>query len=148
MAESVLEQAARYPLAAYNFRVSVDGMAMSFARVSGLQREHQTATYRHGLSFIEGESITKFHVDRYVPLTLDRGTVMGAARLAEWLEKRTKSSMEVSLCDEHGEPVLVWSATKVVPVKLVAPTFDAATNGVSIESLEVRAAGISLRSVV
>ena len=41
-------------------RVSVEGASMRFVKVSGLQRQHQTATYRHGLSFIEGEQIAKY----------------------------------------------------------------------------------------
>jgi hypothetical protein len=32
-----------------------------------------------------------------------------------------------------------------VPVKLTAPTFDAATNQLSIDTLEVQAAGISIK---
>jgi phage tail-like protein len=138
------EQRARYPLAAYNFRVTVDGAAMRFAKVSGLQREHQTLTYRHGLSFLEGEQIAKYYLDKYVSVTLEQGTVMGGKFLHEWLERKTQSAMEVSLCDEQGTPVLAWRIAKALPVKLSAPSFDARTNEVAIESLEIKAAGISI----
>lgn len=144
MALGKREQRASYPLAAYNFRVTVDGTAMRFAKVSGLQREHQTATYRHGLSFLEGEQIAKYYIDKYVSVTLEQGTVIGSTFLHEWLERKTQSSMEVSLCDEQGTPVIAWRIAKALPVKLSAPSFDARTNEVAIESLEIKAAGISI----
>jgi len=145
VAQSKEEQRVSYPLAAYNFRVTVDGTAMRFARISGLEREYQTLTYRHGLSFVEGEQIAKHISDRYVPLTLEQGTVIGSADLHQWLESKDVSSMDVSLCDEQGVPVIVWAIPKVVPVKLTASTFDAQTNELSIDSLEVQAAGISIK---
>lgn len=145
MAQTKQEQRALHPLAAYNFKVTVDGVAMRFAKVTGLQREHQVVTYRHGLSFLEGESISKFHMDRFVPVTLEQGTVAGQKGLHQWLEKGKPCAMEVSLCDEKGVPVLSWSIARALPVKLSAPAFDASTNSLSIESLEVRAAGISIK---
>ena len=145
MAHTLQDQRANHPLAAYNFKVTVDGVAMRFAKVSGLQREHQTVTYRHGLSFLEGEQISKFHMERFVSVTLEQGTVQGQKVLHQWLERSQPGVMEVSLCDEKGVPVIAWSIARALPVKLTAPTFDAATNQVSIESLEIRAAGISIK---
>jgi phage tail-like protein len=144
MAHSKAQQRSSYPLAAYNFRVNVDGAAMRFAKVSGLQREYKTVTYRHGLSFIEGEQITKYFVDTYVPVTLTQGTVIGAKSLHEWLERSKPVALEVHLCDAEGTPVLAWRIAKALPVKLTAPTFDAGTNEVAIDTLELRAAGITI----
>lgn len=144
MAHGKQEQRASYPLAAYNFRVTVDTQALSFARVSGLQRQHQTATYVHGLSFLEGEQIAKYYLEKYVPVTLERGTTAHARALVEWLEERRPRSMEISLCDEAGVPVVSWRIARAIAVKLSAPTFDARTNEVAIETLEVKAAGISI----
>jgi phage tail-like protein len=144
VAQTQREQRSSYPLAAYNFRVNVDGVAMRFAKVSGLQREYKTLTYRHGLSFVEGEQIAKYFVDTYVPVTLEQGTMIGAKFLHDWLERRTPVALEVDLCDAEGMPVLAWRVAKALPVKLSAPTFDAKTNEVAIETLELRAAGITI----
>ncbi len=144
MAQSLTLQRSSYPLVAYNFRVSVEGVAMRFAKVSGLQREYKVVTYRHGLSFVEGEQIAKYFVDTYVPVTLEQGTVIGAKSLHDWLEKSKPVPMEVDLCDAEGKPVLAWRVAKALPVKLSAPTFDAKTNEVAIDTLELRAAGISI----
>jgi phage tail-like protein len=145
MAQTPQQQRTLHPLAAYNFRVNIDGVDMRFAKVSGLAREYHTVTYRDGLSFLEGERITKFHIDAFVPVTLEQGTVIGDKSLSNWLEGSEPSAMEVSLCDEKGIPVVAWSIAKAVPVKLSAPTFDASANQLSINSLEIRAAGISIK---
>jgi phage tail-like protein len=145
MAQTLQQQRTSYPLAAYNFQVSVDGVAMRFAKVSGLVREHQTVTYRDGLSFREGERISKFHINVFVPITLERGTVIGDKFLPAWLESSAPSAMEVSLCDATGIPVVAWSIAKAVPTKLSAPTFDASANQLSIDTLEIRASGISMK---
>ncbi len=144
MPHSLPEQRASYPLAAYNFRVLLDAKALSFARVSGLQREHQFVTYRHGLSCIEGELLAKYHIDKYVPLTLERGSTIGARFLHEWLEQRSPRVLQIDLCDASGAPVLAWRIARAFAIKLTAPTFDARTNEVAIDSLEIMAAGISI----
>lgn len=147
MSESVELQRTTYPLAAYNFRVEVDGNAMRFAKVSGLQREHQTQTYRHGLGFLEGEQIAKYFVDKYVSVTLEQGTMIGSKFLHEWLEDRKSRPLTVQLCDAQGVPVIEWRVAKALPVKLSAPAFDAKSNEVAIDTLELKAAGITIKHV-
>lgn len=144
MAQSPDSQRATYPLPAYNFRVDVGGVTMSFSEVSGIDVEYETVTYRHGLSFSEGETVKKFYYEKYVPITLKRGTVIGANDLYEWLKTKELRHMAVSLCDESGAAVVTWIIRKAVPVKLSAPTLNAASNEVAIEALEVQAAGISV----
>lgn len=144
MAETKDVQKLNYPLPVYNFRVTIDGTPMSFSEVSGITLEYETVTYRHGLSFWEGEGIKKYYYNKYVPVTLKKGTIKGINFLQEWLKEKQKRTVEVSLCDELGQPVVSWRITKAIPVKLEAPTFDANTNEVSIESLEVMASGISI----
>jgi phage tail-like protein len=102
-------------------------------------------TYRDGLSFREGERIGKFYIEAFAPITLEQGTVLGHRFLAEWLERPGPSAMEIDLCDEQGIPVVAWSIARAVPVKLTAPTFDAMTNQLSIDTLEVQAAGIKIK---
>lgn len=145
MAQTREEQKQLYPLPAYNFRVTVGAAAMSFAEVSGIAVEHEAVTYRHGLSFCEGEAITTFPWDAYRDVTLKRGTVLGPNPLAlyQWLKARDCRELEVSLCDETGTAILSWKIKKAVPVKLEAPTFDASTNEVSIDSLDLKVRGVS-----
>ena len=147
MAESAAHQRTTYPLAAYNFRVTVGETAMSFTEVSGLAREFQTLTYRHGLSAWEGESIVKFHVEKYVPITLKKGVMAGTASVVEWLESVDQKPISVSLCDETGAAVVTWQIKKAVVVKLEMPSLTASSNDAAIETLTLMAAGIALEHI-
>ena len=147
MAQTEESQRVSHPLPAYNFRVLVNGTPMRFSKVSGLQREFKTLTYRHGLSFLEGERISRYRIDEFISLTLEQGTVIGSVDLLEWFERKALEPMEVSLCDETGLPVVTWRIAKALPLKLTTSTFDASTNEVCVDSLEVQAAGISVEHV-
>jgi phage tail-like protein len=144
MSESVAAQRARYPLAAYNFRVSVGDSTMSFVEVSGLTREYQTLTYTHGLSYWEGQSITKFRYDTYVQLTMRHGVIAGATTLYEWLDSMEQKSLSVSLCDESGNAVVTWQIKKAIVVKLEAPALQASSNDAAIDTLTLMVTGISV----
>lgn len=146
MAEAVAVQKTTYPLPVYNFTVTVDGQSVSFAEASGLTIEYEKVTYRHGLSFKEGEDITRHRFPKFTSLTLKKGTVAGGSFLFDWLsgDGNAERTIAVSLCDEKGSPVITWRITKAVPVKLTAPTFDANTNQVSIDTLELMVSGVSI----
>ena len=144
MADSAADQRARYPLAVYNFRVAVGDVIMAFTEVSGLAREHETKTYRHGLSYWEGESITKLTFDKFAPLTLKRGVVRGAKALYDWLESTEVRNMTLSLCDDGGNASVTWHVKKALATKLEAPTLQASSNDAAVETLTLMVSGISV----
>lgn len=144
MAQTAGYQKAHYPLPVYNYRVDVGGAAMSFSQLSGMAVEHSHVTYKHGFSYLEGESIEQFRYEKFSSMTLKRGTVSGIEDLHEWLTTRDLRTIDVSLCDEAGAPVVTWHIGKAVPVKLEAPTFDADSNDVAVESLEVMASNVTV----
>jgi phage tail-like protein len=144
MAESAAQQRLRYPLAAYNFVVNVGDVAMSFTEVSGLVREHQTLTYQHGLSYWESESIVKLTFDKYVPVTMKRGLVLGRKSLYDWLESTEPRTMTVSLCDDSGSPAVTWHVRKALATKLDAPNLVASGNDAAVETLTLMVSGITV----
>ena len=52
-----------YPLVAYNYRVIVGALTMRFTKVEGLVWERSAVTYRDGLSFLDGESISTYYIN-------------------------------------------------------------------------------------
>lgn len=145
MAESKDFQKWNYPLPAYNFRVTVGEVAMSFTDVTGLRRDFETKTYRHGFSAWEGEQITRYAWEAFYSITLKRGVVHGQAMLADWLEGGGRPRpMEISLCDEGGVPLVSWRVGRAVPVKLEAPEFIAKGEDPAIESLDVMVASVTV----
>ncbi|MGB1277419.1 MAG: phage tail protein [Nannocystaceae bacterium] len=144
---STATQLADYPVMAYNFRVTIGSSTASFAEVSGLKREFETVTYRHGLSFREGEDITKYYLAKYESITLRRGVFRGAASLYEWVSAKEDRALTINLCDALGDPVIEWKIARAVVKKIDAPSFDAKAGEVAVETLEVMAAGISLHEI-
>jgi len=148
MAEKPAMQKTSYPLPVYNFKVTVDGQSVSFSEASGIAVEYETITYRHGLSCWEGEAITRFRSPKFTPVSLRKGTAAGAGAgfLYRWLTAASQATrpMDISLCDEKGEPVVVWRIARAVPVRLAAPSFDAGSNQVSIETLDLMVSGVSI----
>lgn len=145
MASSVINQRKRYPLMAYNFRVDVGSVTMRFSEVTGLKREYDHVTYRHGLSYAEGEDITTYRIDKYAAITMKRGTVQAQNQLQDWLDARSTKSMDIHLCDDQGNQVVTWHVGKAVAVKFEAPTFSATSGEVAVETLEVMAAGVKVQ---
>src|SRR5450432_3497158 len=112
MADSKTFQQAQYPLVAYHFRVTIGGQTASFSEVSGLAVSYETTTYRHGLSFAEGEIIDRFPGQKYSPLTMKRGIFRGIKVLSDWLASGETRAIDVSLCDETSLPVVTWHIGK------------------------------------
>ena len=149
MATPIATQALQYPLAAYNFRVSVGGLSMGFAEVTGLAREHQTVTYRHGLSYWEGEAITKFHVDKFATMGMKKGVIKAGDHpaLLAWLEDNQPRSLLVSLCDHTGTPVVNWKVARALLTKIEAPTLAASGSEAAIDTLTLMVAGVTVEHV-
>ncbi len=144
MALTAAAQRTSYPLAAYNFRVDVNGTTVGFSEVSGLKVEYETTTYRHGLSFVEGEDIVRFPTGKYTPLTLKKGIVQSVQMLCDWLDSGEIRPIDVSLCDEQGTAVVTWHIGKAIPIKLEAPAMNASGNEVAVETLELMVCRITL----
>ena len=149
MATSIATQALQYPLAAFNFRVSVAGMGMGFAEVTGLAREHQTLTYRHGLSYWEGESISKFHIDKFSAMGMKKGVIKAGDHpaLLAWLEDTQPRSLLISLCDSAGLPVVNWKIARALLTKIEAPALVASGSEAAIDTLSLMVAGVTVEHV-
>jgi phage tail-like protein len=132
-----------YPLPVYNYKVEIDSETMGFSEVSGLNIEVDTITYKHGLSCKEGVLYLP-GMEKPVNITMKRGVVTGKSQLYKWissikLNKVSRKDISIHLCDETGIPVVTWKVQNAFPIKLEAPTFDAKSNDVAIESLSLMA---------
>jgi phage tail-like protein len=50
-----------------------------------------------------------------------------------------KKDIFIRLCDEAGATVISWKVINAFPTKLDAPSFDAKSNDVAVESMELQA---------
>lgn len=154
MALSKDEIKTAYPIPVYNYRVEIGSDAVAFSEVSGLSRSYETTSYKESPveSGVPGPRV--MHMPAQAPagtVTLKKGIVRGAsvAALYEWisatqLNQTEKKDIFVRLCDENGDPVISWKVTNAFPTKLDAPTFDANSNDVAVESMELTADGVTM----
>ncbi len=174
MAVSTEEIKSKYPLPAYNYRVTVlsasfqllpagtelaelmgAATVISCSEVSGLSMELETVTYKHGFSFLMGAHIIPAQ-HKEVNLTLKRGITSNGQFFSDWINLVypiikpvpfslvRKRDVLIDLCDEKGMPVVRWVVVKALPIKLDAPTFDANTNEVAFENLELIASRLKV----
>jgi phage tail-like protein len=150
MPQDKSEIRAAYPLPVYNYRVTIGENTLGFSEVSGLSLEYEPVHYRHGLSFAMGGKIIPGK-PKPVMLTLKKGIMQGKDFLSAWLQdtyadpsKDTKQNVLIDLCDQDGLPIVRWSVQGALPVKLEAPGFNANSNDVAVETLELVAHDIQV----
>lgn len=144
MATSTEEIKNNYPIPVFYYRVTIDGDdSHAFSEVSGLSIEYETITYRDGMSYKDGAKYMP-GLSTPVNLSLKKGIVRKDSYLFSWistvkLNTVTKRDIRIDLLDETGTAVVSWTAINAFPKKLDAPSFNAASNEVAIESLDLMA---------
>lgn len=156
MATSPDEIKNSYPLPVYNYRVEFIGESdpISFSEVSGLSLSFETHTFKESQSSnLPGPKILYMPAQiNPVNISLKKGVVRGGVSLSvlyDWIRTTQinqieKKDITISLLDETGSPVIVWKVINAFPTKLDAPTFDANSNDVAIESMELMADRIEI----
>lgn len=143
-----------YPLPAYNYKVEIGSDTVAFSEVSGLEISYETTTYKESPveSGIPGPRVMTMPAQGTAPkITLKKGIVpsISISTFYDWINGIQTNLVEkkdifIRLCDEEGAPVISWKVTNAFPTKLTAPTFDANSNDVAVETMELSADGISI----
>jgi len=143
-----------YPLPVYNYRVEIDGNALGFSEVSGLTMQTETTTYKESPIAGGAPGPKVMHMpSQSMPahVTLKRGVVPtgSVTTLYDWFNARQtnqidKKDVVIRLCDESGNPVISWTIVNAFPTKLDAPTFDAGSDDVALETMELMGDNITL----
>jgi phage tail-like protein len=142
-----------YPLPVYNYRVEIESEAVAFSEVSGLTIGYEVTTYKESpVAAVAGPRTMHMPSQSTPPtITMKKGLVKARSlkSLYDWIKTVAINQIEkrtifVRLCDETGAPVISWKIVNAFPTKLTAPTFDAKSNDVAIETLELKADFITM----
>ena len=146
-----------YPLPVYNYKVEIGSDAVAFSEVSGLSISYETTTYKESPVASGAPGPRAMHMPMQgtpANVTLKKGVVRGTsvATFFTWINSTQinqidKKDIYIRLMDENGDPVISWKVTNAFPTKLDAPTFDANSNDVAIESMELMGDGIFVEEV-
>lgn len=124
------------PLAGFGFILDIQGMRSGFSEVSGLGPESVDISSRK----LPGKR-------KYTNIRLKRGYTPDAKEMLAWTRKAADGktallSGTLTLLDETGRPAKIWSFRQGWPAKWEGPTFDAKSNDVAIEELELCVEGL------
>lgn len=149
---------ANYPLAKFYFKVSRPGDSefhsvdqVGFTEVSGLSYELDVIEYRRGndpnLSKIKIPGLRKFGnvtlkkgvIQGYKDANADFYSWIGDGNIAISVRKRTdyRRNIVITLNDEAGEPMVAWTLTNAMPIKVAFTDMKADANEVAVETLEL-----------
>lgn len=143
MALNEQQIATSYPLPVYNYRVHIDSQAMAFSEVSGLNAEYERVIYKDGFSYLNGPNIIRAQ-QKELSITLKRGIVQAKDELNKWMNSGSRKDITIDLCDPQGVALVSWKVRNALPLKLNAPSFNAAGNEVAIEQLELIAMDLTI----
>ncbi|PZF73392.1 phage tail protein [Taibaiella soli] len=142
---------ANYPLPVFHFSVSWGGDNIGFSEVSGLSQEIQAIEYRDGLMTATTLPLKRPGLKKAGNISLKRGLVTSNNDLYNWLNNNGQPNVErrdltITLLNDEGNPVFIWSISQAWPVKCEGPSLKATGNDIAIESVELVHEGITLKT--
>lgn len=135
------------PFAAFNFLVEIDGVTVAgFSECTGLSTESDVIEYREGKEPITVRKLPG--LDKYTNIVLKRGYTT-SKELWNWRKQTingqtARQSGSIVLQDESKKEALRWNFREGWPKKWDGPAFNAKTNEVAIEVLEIAHEGLQL----
>jgi phage tail-like protein len=133
------------PYKSFNFRVEIDGIARAaFSEVSGLESETAVIEYRLGG---EASTVRKLPgLTKYGNLVLKRGITQDP-ELWNWRKAVVDGNIErrngsIILLDDDRAEVARWNFVNGWPCKWDGPAFNAKSNDVAIETIEIAHEGL------
>lgn len=135
------------PFSVFNFLVEIDGVTKAgFSECSGISMETDAIEYRNGSEDITVRKLPG--LKKFGNITLKRGFTKDKG-LWEWRKKvldgkTERHSGSITLLNEAREAAMRWNFREAWPRKLDGPTFNAKTNEVAIETLEIVCEGVEM----
>lgn len=128
------------PYRGFNFHIEIDGVSEAgFQECTGLDANTASVEYREGTDPNHVRHLTG--LNNFSPINLRRG-ITDSTSLWSWRQKimdgqKDTRNVSIVLYDEAQQEKLRWNLTKAWPTNWTGPTFNATSNEVAIESLEI-----------
>lgn len=143
---------ANYPIPVFHYKVSWNNQDIGFSDVSGLSQEITPIEYRDGLMAATTVSLKRPGMKKVTNISLKRGIVEKNNDLFNWFNNNGAPNVErrdltISLLNDEGDPVMVWTIVQAFPIKCDGPGLKATGNDIAIESIDLAHEGISVKTV-
>ncbi len=137
------------PFSGYNFAVEMDGITrMGFKQCSGLDSSTTATKYREGTDPTLGQRQLPGLLS-FSNISLQRG-ISDDRALWDWRNNVAMGSVlrrtiSIILRDDAGNEKIRWNVKNCWPTKWTGPSFDATSDAVAIEQLELAHEGIEVQ---
>jgi phage tail-like protein len=134
------------PYLTFNFAVELEGLLVGgFTEVSGLESAVELEEYREG--GVNGFVHQLPGVTTHTHLVLKQGLTAVSA-LWDWYHDTTRGVIQrrngtILLLDRRQVPVMWWNVRRALPIRWTGPSFDATSDHVGVESLELAHEGLT-----
>jgi len=135
-----------WPIPKFHFRVEWAGNDIGFQEVSGLGMETQFIEYRGG----NDPTFTNQKIPglkKQSTITLKKGMFENDNIFWDWFtdvqaNKERRETVTISLLDEEGNPMFVWTVINAFPIKISSPDLKSDANEIAVETIELAHEGI------
>jgi phage tail-like protein len=147
MSDDGSKQGTTWPLPKFYFKVDIgDQKDVPFQEVSGLDTETQPIEYRAGNSK-DFSTIKMPGIRKNGNVTLKKGIFAKDNKFWDWYNQIKLNTIKrvpvtIQLCDEGGNPTMVWTLSNAWPTKITGTDLKSDGNEVAVESLEVAHEGL------
>ena len=137
-----------WPMPKFFFSVTWGGNEIAFQEVSGLDVQSEEIKYRHGDS--KQFSVIKMPgMKKYGNVTMKKGVFKGDNKFWDWLKQIELNTIKrvpviISLKDQAGASVMVWTLTNAWPTKISSTDLKSEGNEVAIETIEIVHEGLTI----
>ncbi|HXN01560.1 MAG TPA: phage tail protein [Candidatus Dormibacteraeota bacterium] len=130
-----------HPGQSVHFRVRIDGEQDlgAWSKCDGLSVEYEVKEYMEG-----GENAFVHKIPgraKYQNIKLTRIVNKESVKVAVWLTSLQamvkRQTAEIAALDGKGETIATWTLKGVYPAKWTGPSFDAGSNQIATETLEL-----------
>jgi phage tail-like protein len=134
------------PYLTFNFAVEIEGLLVGgFTEVTGLESTIEVEEYREG--GVNGFVHKLPGKTSYANLILRHG-LTGVGTLWDWYHHTTEGAIRrrngtIMLLDARQVPVMWWNFRNALPVRWTGPAFNAASDEVGVEELELVHEGLT-----
>jgi phage tail-like protein len=134
------------PFLTFNFAVEIEGLLVGgFTEVTGLESRIEVQEYREG--GVNGFVHQLPGKTSYANLVLRHG-LTGVGTLWDWYHHTTEGAIHrrngtIMLLDARQVPVMWWNFRNALPVRWRGPTFNATSDEVGVEELELAHEGLT-----
>lgn len=136
------------PYRGFNFLIEIDGITRAgFREASGLDSSQDPVEYREGTDPITVRKL--YGLIKYSNISLKWG-ITDDDQLWKWRKqvmdgtalKDVRKTLSIVLRNEAGQEKIRWNISEAWPTKWTGPSFNATSNDVAIETLELAHEGV------